>query len=260
MAAFDGKAFGQEIVTAVRAHIDKTVAPLLARIEALEARQPEKGEKGDPGRDGADGSPGERGEQGPPGKDAEVTHEMLVEAVKANIEAINKAVTEYLQQNPPPAGQDGAPGRDGKDGAGVKSLLIDQEGILVATLEDGRMEKVGHVVGKDGAPGRDGKDGAPGRDGQDGVGFDDLDLVEAEEGVFLRFARGEKVKEFRLPVVVDRGVWKDGSYRKGDGVTWGGSFWIAQKDNPAGKPDTPDSGWRLAVKKGRDASPPKVHI
>jgi hypothetical protein len=40
-------------------------------------------------------------------------------------------------------------------------------------------------------------------------------------------------------------------YRKGDGVTWGGSFWIAQKDAPEGRPGLSDD-WRLAVKKGRD--------
>lgn len=38
-------------------------------------------------------------------------------------------------------------------------------------------------------------------------------------------------------------------YLEGDGVTWGGSFWIAQKDT-ATKPDGGE--WRLAVKKGRD--------
>ncbi len=34
---FDGKAFGQEVVAATKAHIEKTVAPLLKQIEALKA-------------------------------------------------------------------------------------------------------------------------------------------------------------------------------------------------------------------------------
>lgn len=42
------------------------------------------------------------------------------------------------------------------------------------------------------------------------------------------------------------------SYRKGQGCTQGGSIWIAMKDYPAA-PGTPDSGWQLAVKRGRDA-------
>jgi integrin beta 3 len=116
------------------------------------------------------------------------------------------------------------------------------------------------VVGKDGADGtngatgpagKDGHDGTDGKDGADGLGFDDIDVVEDERGVTLRFQRGAAVKEFPLPVVVDRGVWTDHAYRKGAGVTWAGSFWIAQRDTSA-KPDTADSGWRLAVKRGRD--------
>jgi integrin beta 3 len=62
------------------------------------------------------------------------------------------------------------------------------------------------------------------------------------------------VKEFtfHVPTVIDRGVYRaDESYQRGDGVTWAGSFWIAQKDTSA-KPDAPDGGWRLAVKRGRD--------
>lgn len=93
--------------------------------------------------------------------------------------------------------------------------------------------------------------GRDGKDGFDGVGFDDLDLVHDERGVFLRFVKGENVKEFRLPIVVDRGVFKAGqTYNKGDGTTWGGSFWIAQEETTE-KPDS-GKGWRCAVKRGRD--------
>lgn len=61
-------------------------------------------------------------------------------------------------------------------------------------------------------------------------------------------------KHFDLPVVMDRGVFKPGNtYKSGDAVTWGGSLWIAQEPT-ADKPGEPGAkGWRLAVKKGRDA-------
>lgn len=61
-------------------------------------------------------------------------------------------------------------------------------------------------------------------------------------------------KHFDLPVMIDRGVFKHGStYKPGDAVTWGGSLWIAQEPT-ADKPGEPGAkGWRLAVKKGRDA-------
>lgn len=61
-------------------------------------------------------------------------------------------------------------------------------------------------------------------------------------------------KHFDVPVVIDRGVFKHGNtYKSGDAVTWGGSLWIAQEQT-ADKPGEPAAkGWRLAVKKGRDA-------
>lgn len=55
-----------------------------------------------------------------------------------------------------------------------------------------------------------------------------------------------------FPVMLDRGVYKQGmKAQAGDCVSFGGSLWVAQRDTDA-KPGTDDSGWRLAVKKGRD--------
>lgn len=61
------------------------------------------------------------------------------------------------------------------------------------------------------------------------------------------------VCECRVPMPIERGVFREGDdYRKGDGVTFNGSFWFAQKDHPQGRPDSGSGDWRLAVKKGRD--------
>lgn len=38
MAGFDGKAFGEEIVSVVRDYMERTMSPMAARIEQLEAR------------------------------------------------------------------------------------------------------------------------------------------------------------------------------------------------------------------------------
>jgi len=85
------------------------------------------------------------------------------------------------------------------------------------------------------------------------LGFDDLDGVYDECGrLSLRFVRGDVVKTWRVPGMVDRGVYREGdSYQKGDGVTFGGGFFIAQQDTTA-KPEESLGGWRLAVKRGRD--------
>lgn len=92
-----------------------------------------------------------------------------------------------------------------------------------------------------------------GKNGVDGLGFDDMAAeYDGERTITLRFQRDEIVKEFAfaMPVVIDRGVWREGEYKAGDAVTWGGSLWIAQKDTGA-KPESGED-WRLAVKRGRD--------
>lgn len=94
-----------------------------------------------------------------------------------------------------------------------------------------------------------------GEDGLDGFGFEDLAVEhDGERGFVLRFTRGERVKEFAftVPVVLDRGFWLEGkAVEAGDGVTFGGSYWIAQRAT-ATKPEIGNPDWRLAVKKGRD--------
>lgn len=127
-----------------------------------------------------------------------------------------------------------------KDGVGVAGALIDRKGALLLTLTDGTLTDLGRVEGQNGAP---------------GLGFDDMTVEQVGERSFvMRFSRGEQVKEFAfaMPTLIDRGVFREGqAYHKGDCVSFGGSLWIAQDDTTA-KPDGPDTGWRLGVKKGRD--------
>lgn len=148
-----------------------------------------------------------------------------------------------------------------KDGKGAASAMIDREGCLVLTMTDGASHNLGSVVGKSADPVevlrmvKEAVDAVPKpKNGMDGFGFDDLTVeFDGERTALLKFVKGEKAKEFPivLPMVIDRGVFKEGNeYVRGDGVTWGGSFWIAQKQTRQ-KPGEGD-GWRLAVKKGRD--------
>src|SRR5262249_22040697 len=70
-------------------------------------------------------------------------------------------------------------------------------------------------------------------------------------GRTLYWAIGNIVHEIKTAIVLDAGVWKDGTiYVAGDGVTLGGSFFIAQTTTTA-KPGKSDE-WRLAVKRGSD--------
>ncbi len=257
--------------------IQSAIAPLLKRLEALEAQPaPERGEKGEPGvqgigivanelRDGvlilrlSDGSQQEvgsiNGKDGEPGKDAEPPSiDAIAETFRETAENIvSEAVAAGLAKVPPPEkgekGDQGEPGLAGADGRGWAKSFIDRDGSLIATFSDGSIENLGNIIGKDGEPGRD------------GFSLDDFDCEPIDERTIkLKFVRGDIAHSFELefPVIIDRGVFRSGEvYKRGDAVTWGGSLWIAQVETGE-KPDANESGWRLAVRKGRDGKDAKA--
>lgn len=263
----DTKALAEATALIVRDHVERATEPLLKRIAALEDRPAQV----DPAviqravadevaklpapRDGQDvdraqlatdiASAVERAVAGLPAPrdGASVTVADLAPVID---EAVRRAVVDL----PAP-----------KDGVGLAGALIDRHGALIVTLTDGSTRDLGAVVGKDADTSAvlravDQKVAAlpAPADGVDGFGFDDLTVEQSGERSFvLRFTQGDRAKEFSfdVPVVIDRGVYKDGAtYAAGDGVTWAGSYWIAQKET-ASKPDSGD-GFRLAVKRGRD--------
>ena len=98
------------------------------------------------------------------------------------------------------------------------------------------------------------------KDGVDAIPLESFDIDLGEDGrtLTVKMQAGESVlsKSIKIPTVIDRGVYKSGEYDKGDGVTYGGSFWIAQESGVLAAPGTMEakSHWRLAVKKGRDGA------
>ena len=259
----DTKALAEATATIVRDHVEKATAPLVERIALLEARAPvagppgADGRDGENGKDGTDGIAGENGKDGADGRDG-VDGTPGEPGADGNDGAPGADGVHGDKGTDGVDGKDGADGINGKDGVGVAGALIDRAGQLVVTLTDGTTRELGPVIGKNGADGADGAKGADGRDGEagaDGFGFDDLAFEhDGERGFKLLFVKGDRSKEFafEVPVVLDRGVWKEREepYKKGDAVSWAGSLWIAQKETTA-KPDAGD-GWRLSVKRGRD--------
>lgn len=266
---FDGKAFAADILAGVRAHVDKMCGPLLARLEAVESRA------------AVVGPPGPPGERGLPGEAAEpVSAALLAEAVRAYLEAnpppagppgkdgrdgIDGAHGEKgVDGRDGVDGKDGSPGEpgrdgerglagrdgiDGKDAAQMVSFLKNADGMLMVTLSDGRVIDTGI------RDGLDGKDGSPGPAGRDGFQLEDFDSEIRDGGRFLtlKFEAGDitHTVEHQLDVVLDRGGFLEGkTYLPGDGVTFGGEFYIAQAQTAA-KPDASDD-WRKAVRRGRD--------
>jgi hypothetical protein len=201
------------------------------------------GKDGKDGRDGIDGKDGAMGPQGERGMDGESLQG------PAGPQGERGLPGESIQG---PKGDIGERGLDGKD-----AILPDLEPIVHRAF-DVWFSKYGIEVERrahdmfqraiDQMP-------TP-KDGRDAFELEDLTVTDDGHGnVTLTFIRGEFRREFtlRFPCFEDRGVFSDGErYLSGHGVSYGGSFWIAAKDDAQGKPGDRNSDWRLAVKKGRD--------
>jgi hypothetical protein len=159
-------------------------------------------------------------------------------------------VKEWFDALPPPAN-----GRDGIDGKSV--TLADVTDFMEASMAKWALEferrasdLMQRCIDRIEKP----KDGLNGKDGLDGLGFEDVAVSYDGARTFtVKFVSGDRTKEFpfRIPALLEQGVYAAGrAYEKGDGVTFQGSYWIAQTDT-AGKPGE-SADWRLAVKKGRD--------
>jgi hypothetical protein len=175
----------------------------------------------------------------------------LIEGFGVCLAMCHRALAEVrtLARMPGPPGDTGPEGKRGQQG------------------ERGEKGDCGEP-GAIGPPGIEGKNGEPGQKGEPGRNAADLTYLQdyaAEQvgraiktstvttvdgGRTLRWAIGDTVHEIKTAIVLDAGVWREGTtYVPGDGVSFGNSFFIAQTTTSA-KPPCDD--WRLAVRAGRD--------
>lgn len=256
------KALADGVIEVVKGFVQKAEAALSVRIDAIAKRVDElpvpkdgadgiAGQDGAPGRDGADGkdgidgkngAPGERGEKGEPG-------------------------TPGAAGDMGPAGErgekglDGGAGRDGEPGRDAAHLEI------LPGIDQQRSYVRGTYAKHAGGLWRS-FETTTGIKGWECIveGIAHFSIEQHPENprkFFMELATSsgvEQVKEFNLPVVLYRGVYREGEpYEAGDSVTWGGSTWIALQDTKS-KPDSADGTWKLAVKKGapgKDGGPAK---
>lgn len=267
--------------------VNKRIDQLTAMIDAIPA--------GKDGRDGKDGKDAEvdhevlsdmvaecvdqkmaaqpkpeNGKDGADGKDATVDYDALkafiAETVAKSVEALPKPKDgiDGLSIRGED-GQDGEPGRPGRDALEINILegVDESRAYVMGTWAKHRgglikaMRNTEPLAGKSLA------------ECGWSVMVDGVADFDVQYGDDLRtFAIGGETtagklfaKTFTLPVVIDRGVYKQGEkYIRGDGVTFGGSWFIAQCETDAKPEESPD--WRLAVKRGRDGKdadykPPK---
>lgn len=214
--SFDPEMFGQ----AMGEQIQKTVAPLLARIEALEKQLDDMPTPQDGNSFTLD--------------DAQPVIDKAVNSIIDEVEKnLNDAVEAAVANIPVP--------KDGQDGKSMVDFLINREGELIGTYSDGEHKNFGRVIGQD---------------GKDGLSLESFEMEyddEAKELVF-KAGVGQRTKEARFParLMEAQGYWREGNKAQaGDGWTHEGSFWIAKR-NTSTAPSTKSDDWMLAVRRGRD--------
>jgi len=163
--------------------------------------------------------------------------ELQLDALRAETRAALAELAAVKKDLAALAGPPGEPGPQGAPGA---------EGAPGANGRDGR----DGLPGLQGAPGEKGADGKDGRDGVDGLGVGDFDVIyDGERTLTVLWSAGDRTirRSFELPIVIYRGVWREGSYVRGDCVSRAGSMFVARCETTL-PPETDD--WQLSVKRG----------
>lgn len=228
----DVNKMAEAVFANVRGYVAKAIAPLAERLDefserlkAIEDRPPPE-----PGKDAQ-----------PEQIDAAVDKRLpdLVEGIHADLmERLDAAVKAI----PTP--------KDGEDGKSIEvedihPVLMLELGKWALDFERRAQDVLLKAIAQIPEP-------APGRDALQIEDFD-LSLEGRSLKISLKRDDVEVSKTVRLDTVLDAGFYQPGkTYERGDGVTFGGSYWIAQKDAES-EPAVGNDDWRLAVRKGRDA-------
>lgn len=231
----------------VKAFVERRLEAVFERLEALEKRPEAKdGQDGAPGANGADGAPGADG------KDGESAYEVAKRLGFAGGEADFVA---SLRGEPGKDGRDGRDGRDGKDGIDGRDAG-DLE--ILPGIDEARSYPKGTWASHNGGVWVARKK-TNGMDGWDCIvnGYQAIEIEwESERSlcIAMKMSNGQEQRFSKaFPVLIDRGVFREGNlYKAGDCVSFGGSIWTAKEDTDSKPGEGPDSGWRLAVKRGRD--------
>lgn len=261
------KEIGQKMLAAVKSYIERTASSirseLAQRLDAIEERVKQipsgpEGARGPQGDRGEKGEKGEavRGERGEPGSVGKSAYAMACEQGFIGSEA------QWVASLKGEHGRDGKDGADGKDGDdGLDALEIEPIIGIDETKKYMRGTWAAHRGGMFRA--YQTTDGMTGWECMFNGVHEELEEIIDDGRTIKRttiYSNGrEQVREFKTSCIVYRGVWKEGTFERGDVVTWDGSSWHCQQTT-SDKPGT--NAWKMMVKQGRagkDAAETKKH-
>lgn len=215
-----------------------------------------KGEKGDPGLNGRDGVDGKNGRDGDPGKDG-------INGIDGKDGRPGEIGPRGEKGDRGEKGEPGMQGIEGKQGpmgpAGGDALQID----ILPAIDLSRSYPRGTFAKYEGGIIWSYRETVPGQPLEKagwevivaGIAQTKVSLSDDSRIISLGIRKtGEEayMEHFKIPAMIYRGIFNQGDkYSQGDVVTWSGSAWHCQVDNPKSVPGTSETDWRLMVKEGR---------
>jgi hypothetical protein len=212
----------------------------------------EKGDAGEPGargEDGAAGSPGARGEKGDNGAS------ILSAIVNADGELIlissdgTKHAAGIVRGKDGTNGVDGGRGPRGLDAAALRPEVgIDDAKAYPAG--SWRVYRGGSWFAETDTEPLKGR--SPSEAGWTPIAIGENSFSIDMEGRTVVVKRTTSTglaieRRFKVPLLMDKGVYSPSAqYEKDDAVTFGGSYFVAKVDKPAGRPGSDD--WRMLIK------------
>jgi hypothetical protein len=211
----------------------KRIDDLSEKLSALELKPGPQGDKGEKG-DSIKGDPGGKGDPG------DSIHPDTIARMVRN--EVDKAAALF------PKAKDGLPGRDAAD---IQPL---------AAIDEAKSYPRGTWAKHAGGLWLARASATEGLAGWDcvveGIAMMTVEQVSERKFTFkFAFSTGRiEIKEVTIPSMIQRGVWKQGEYERGDVVTWGGQIYHCDAALTTAKPLTPEAGsdWKLCVQRGRD--------
>lgn len=207
----------ERVIAGVKGFVERSLAPMIARLQALEQREAipgpagaigQAGEKGDPGEPGPAGEPGPVGEKGDPGPAGP-------QGEKGDPGAPGESGPAGEKGEAGPAGADGATGVDGAAGERGEPGPQGERGLPGEKGEAGAAGEQGApgAAGADGPRGEKGDPGAPGEPGPRGDRGEKGD--PGEQGLAGRDGRDGEPGKDALNVDVLEAVDPAKAYRRG---------------------------------------------
>lgn len=233
----DTNALVDQLHAAIKEYVQRTVAPLEARLKEAESAltiKPANGKDGQDGKDGKDGI------------DGKSAYDLAVDA--GFVGTIEQWVSS-LKGLPGQDGKDGKDGQDGQHGQSAYTIAVEkgfvgskEEWLLSLKGQQGEKGERGDIgpAGQDGLHGKDGKDGIQGIPGERGEkGLDGQDGRDGRDGEPGRDA---------LQIDVLDGIDLQRRYQRGTYAHWrGGIIRSTRQTDPVADDDIFKAGWHVVV-------------